>query len=95
MQTDTLRSNKGYTHCDLQTVVADDIVRGMLRPNVKALGRQSFDCQFEPYLRVLMAAPLWCGLGFRSRIDGRILRINRSQFFDIISVCKYSQRERF
>ncbi len=30
---------------------------------VMASGWQSFDRQFEPYLRAFMAAPLRCGLG--------------------------------
>ncbi len=34
-----------------------------------ALGWQSFDRQFEPYLRAFIAAPLWCGLGCSSRTD--------------------------
>jgi hypothetical protein len=33
---------------------------------VKASSWQSFDRQFEPYLRAIMAAPLWCGLGCRN-----------------------------
>jgi hypothetical protein len=41
---------------------------------VMASGWQSFDRQFEPYLRAFMAAPLRCGLGCRSRTDGRIHR---------------------
>ncbi len=41
---------------------------------VKALVWQSFDRQFESYLRAFMAAPLWCCLGCHSRIDGRIHR---------------------
>ena len=43
--------------------------RGLM---VMASGWQSFDRQFEPYLRAFMAAPLRCGLGCRSRTDGRI-----------------------
>ncbi len=50
--------------------------RGLM---VKASGWQSFDRQLEPYLRAFMAAPLWCGLGCRSRIDGK----NTSIFFGI------------
>jgi hypothetical protein len=29
---------------------------------VKASGWPSYDRQFEPYPRAIMAAPLWCGL---------------------------------
>ncbi len=43
--------------------------RGLM---VMASGWQSFDRQFKPYLRTFMAAPLRCGLGCRSRTDGRI-----------------------
>jgi hypothetical protein len=49
--------------------------RGLM---VKASGWQLFDRQFQPCLRAIMAAPLWCGLGCRSRTDGRI---HRSRFF--------------
>jgi hypothetical protein len=49
--------------------------RGLM---VMASGWQSFDRQFEPYLLAIMAAPLRCGLGCRSRTDGRI---HRSWFF--------------
>jgi hypothetical protein len=45
--------------------------RGLM---VMASGWQSFDRQYEPYLRAFMAAPLRCGLGCRSRTDGRIHR---------------------
>ncbi len=45
---------------------------------VMASGWHSFDRQFEPYLRAFMAEPLRCGLGCRSRTDGRI---HRSWFF--------------
>ncbi len=41
---------------------------------VKASGWQSFDRQFDPYLRAFVAAPLRCGLGCSSRTDGRIHR---------------------
>ncbi len=32
------------------------------REKVKAAGWQSFGRQFEPYLRVIMVASLWCGM---------------------------------
>jgi hypothetical protein len=48
--------------------------RGLM---VKASGWQSFDRQFEPCLRAFMAAPLRCGLGWRSRTGGGI---HRSRF---------------
>ena len=53
--------------------------RGLM---VMASGWQSFDRQFEPYLRAFMAAPLRCGLGCRSRTDGRI---HRSWIFKTLS----------
>ncbi len=44
--------------------------RGLM---VKVLSWQSFGYHFEPYLRTeFLAAPPWCGLGCRSRTDGRI-----------------------
>jgi hypothetical protein len=55
----------------LRNALGNKGCRGLM---VMVSGWHSFDRQFEPYLRAFMAVPLRCGLGCRSRTDGRIHR---------------------
>ncbi len=57
---------------DKLKVVLAPIIEGYRGLMVKASGWQSFDRQFDPYLRAIKVAPLWCSLGCRSESDGRI-----------------------